>query len=63
MLGEKEIVRITASVPRAQEVALKELAAKNDVSVAWIIRYAISKLLDENEEAQLPLDFGSRSTR
>lgn len=63
VIAEKEIVRVTASLPRTQERALKELAAKNDVSVSWLIRCAVSKLLNESEETQLPLDFGRRGSR
>ncbi|WP_170461116.1 ribbon-helix-helix protein, CopG family [Ruegeria arenilitoris] len=60
MIADKEIVRVTASLPRTQELGLKELAAKNDVSVSWLIRHAVSKLLNESEDAQLQLDFGRR---
>ena len=52
------VVRVTASLSRTQETALKELALKHKVSVAWLVRYAIDLLVEQGREAQLPLDFG-----
>ena len=60
IVAEDGSVRVTASLPRAQEQALKELAAKHKVSVAWLVRYAVDQLLERGREAQLPLDFGQR---
>jgi hypothetical protein len=56
MVGEG-VVRVTASLSRGQESALKELAAKHKVSVAWLIRFAVTQLLEQDKEVQLPLDF------
>ena len=53
-------VRVTASLSRAQEQLLKELAAKHKVSVAWLVRYAIDQLVEQGNETQFPLNFGSR---
>ncbi|UXT39758.1 CopG family transcriptional regulator [Agrobacterium tumefaciens] len=58
VIAEEGVVRVTASISRSQEQALKELAAKHKVSVAWLIRCAIDRLVDQGREAQLPLDFG-----
>lgn len=58
VISEDGVVRVTASLSKSQETALKELAAKHKVSVAWLVRYAIDALLEQGREAQLPLDFG-----
>ena len=51
--AEEGVVRVIASLSRAQEAALKELAAKHKVSVAWMVRYAVDKLVEQGGEAQL----------
>ena len=53
VIAEEGVVRITASLSRAQESALKELAAKHKVSVAWVVRYAVDQLVEQGAEAQL----------
>lgn len=60
IIAEDGVVRVTASIGRLQEQALKELAAKHKVSVAWLVRYAIDQLVEQGREAQLPLDLGAR---
>lgn len=60
VIAEDGVVRVTASVSRGQEQALKELAARHKVSVAWLVRYAVDQLVERGREAQLPLDFGRR---
>ena len=57
----QEMVRVTASLNRSQEQALKELAVKNKVSVAWLVRYAVDQLVSQGREAQLPLDLTTRN--
>jgi hypothetical protein len=61
VIADEGVVRVTASLSRGQEQALKELAARHKVSVAWLIRYAVDQLVEQGREAQLPLDFGRRS--
>ncbi|MFC3579224.1 hypothetical protein [Sphingomonas hylomeconis] len=51
---------MTASISRTQEQALKDLAAKYKVSMAWLVRYAVDQLVEQGREAQLPLDFARR---
>lgn len=60
IIAEEGVVRVTASLSRAQEQALKDLAAKHKVSVAWLVRYAVDQLVERGREAQLPLDFARR---
>ena len=59
-VAEDGAVRVTASLTRGQEQALKDLAAKHKVSMAWLVRYAVDQLVEQGREAQLPLDFGRR---
>ena len=61
LIADDGVVRVTASLSRSQELALKELARRHRVSVAWLIRYAVDQILELGREAQLPLDFGRRS--
>ncbi|HEV7254648.1 MAG TPA: ribbon-helix-helix protein, CopG family [Mesorhizobium sp.] len=58
VVAQDGAVRVTASLSRDQERALKELAAKHKVSVAWLVRYAIDQLVERGQDAQLPLDLG-----
>ncbi|KQM72984.1 hypothetical protein ASE72_19045 [Sphingomonas sp. Leaf20] len=61
LIAEEGVVRVTASLSRAQEAALKGLALKHKVSVAWLVRYAVDQLVEQGESAQLPLKFGLRN--
>ena len=61
VIADEGVVRVTASLSRVQEHALKELAARHKVSMAWLVRYAVDQLVEQGREAQLPLDFGRRS--
>lgn len=61
VIAEEGMVRVTASLSRAQEAALKELARRHKVSVAWLVRYAVDQLVEHEQAAQLPLDFGRLS--
>ncbi|MCA1197849.1 hypothetical protein K9B35_07710 [Sphingomonas sp. R647] len=60
VIAEEGVARVTASLSRGQEQALKDLAHKHKVSVAWLIRYAVDQLVEQGREAQLPLDFARR---
>ena len=53
-------VRIAASLTRDQDRVLRALAAKHKVSVAWLIRYAVSQLVERADSVQLPLDLMRR---
>lgn len=61
VIAEEGVVRVTASLSRTQEAALKEMAAKHKVSVAWLVRYAVDQLVEQGRGAQLPLNFGVHS--
>lgn len=53
-----EGVRVTATVTREQDKLLRAMAAKHKTSVAWLVRFAIDRLLEEAGSLQLPLDLG-----
>lgn len=61
MIAEEGVSRVTASLSRSQEQALKELAQRHKVSVAWLIRYSVDQLIEQSRETQLPLDFSGRN--
>lgn len=52
----EEGVRITATITKQQDQLLRSLAARHKVSVAWLVRHAVDRLLSEGESLQLPLD-------
>ena len=60
IIAKEGVVRVTASLSRVQEQALKDLAVTHKVSVAWLVRYAVDQLVEQGREAQLPLDFARR---
>ena len=60
MPASEEGVRVTATITKRQEHLLRALAQRHKVSVAWLIRHAIDRLLSEGEAIQLPLDLGTR---
>lgn len=49
-------VRVTATITKEQDRTLRGLAAGHDVSVAWLVRYAISRLVEQADSVQFPLD-------
>lgn len=54
----QDSVRVTATITRGQEQALRAIAANHKVSVAWLIRHAIDQLLQKPNDVQLFLDLG-----
>lgn len=57
---ERKDLRVTVSLSPTAYAELLELAQKNDVSIAWIMRYAVTDLLDryrDSPQRKLPLSF------
>jgi predicted transcriptional regulator len=48
-----KIARLSVSLNKPHHDALKRLADENDVSIAWIVRKAIERLLDSNPQQDL----------
>jgi predicted DNA-binding ribbon-helix-helix protein len=46
-----EIKRVTVTIPRRQLDELQSIAEREDVSVAWLVRKAVDKLLREGVTA------------
>lgn len=61
VIANDGVVRVTASLSRAQEQALRDLAYRHKVSVAWLVRHAVDQLLEQGRDAQLPLDLRGHS--
>ncbi len=56
MAGRKQTVRTSVLLARDQYASLLALARGNDVSVAWVVRYAVAKLLAQyGDQGELPL--------
>lgn len=47
---DTEIKRVTVTLPRRQLDALQMIAAREDVSVAWLVRKAVDRLLRDGPE-------------
>ncbi|MCX7591017.1 MAG: ribbon-helix-helix domain-containing protein [Kiritimatiellae bacterium] len=60
-VGEESVVarpyRMTATLTVAQKEALQELASKYKVSVAWLVREAVDRFIEEaNGGPKLPFE-------
>jgi hypothetical protein len=54
--------RTTATLTPEQSRILKAMADRQKVSVSWLIRFAVDRLIDqESQGLQLPLEMPSRS--
>jgi len=52
-------IRTSVILDEEQYGKLNAVASQNDVSIAWVIRHAIGKFLDEySDQTELPLVFG-----
>jgi len=47
---DAEIKRVTVTLPQRQLDALQMIASREDVSVAWLVRKAVDKLLREGPD-------------
>lgn len=53
----KDSCRITATVTRSQAETLKRLADANGVTLSWLVRRAVDRLIEQSEGGPLlPLD-------
>ena len=59
---DAEIKRVTVTLPKRQLDALQTIALREDVSVAWLIRKAVDKLLRNGPEMPVA-DRAQRSKR
>lgn len=55
----KDAERVTTTLTRDQKLQLDRLAAREGVKVAWLVRRAVERFLEEaNGGPQLPFEFG-----
>ncbi len=47
---DSEVKRVTVTLPKWQLDALQTIATREDVSVAWLVRKAVNKLLRQGPE-------------
>ncbi len=52
MVNEKPRQRITVSLDRESLISVSSIASENDVSIAWVIRYAVDNFLVEWKEGR-----------
>jgi len=56
--GKKRSVRLSVSLDEADHAELQRIAIENDLSVAWVIRKAVTEFIGrsgECEQGELPL--------
>ncbi|WP_455405052.1 ribbon-helix-helix protein, CopG family [Rhodopseudomonas parapalustris] len=54
--SEDSATRVTASLTKEQYRVIRALAEKHKVSVSWLVRFAVGRLVEEADAVQLPLD-------
>ena len=52
MVNDKQKQRITISLVKESFENILSIASENDVSIAWVIRYAVDKFLKEWREGR-----------
>ncbi len=52
MVSEKPRQSITVSLDRESLISVSSIASENDVSIAWVIRYAVDNFLVEWKEGR-----------
>ena len=57
-------IRTSVILDDEQYGKLNAVAAQNDVSIAWVIRHAVGKFLDNyGDQTELPLLFGKNRAK
>jgi hypothetical protein len=60
----KDAWRVTTTLTRVQKDELERIAAKEGVKVAWLVRRAVERLIDQASGGpMLPLDLGQRDAQ
>jgi hypothetical protein len=52
MVNEKPRQRLTISLDKQSLKSVSSIASENDVSIAWVIRYAVDNFLKEWKEGR-----------
>lgn len=53
--GKRPVVRLSVSLDPADHAAISELAAEYDLSVAWMVRKAVSEFVARNADEDEPV--------
>lgn len=51
--------RLTITLGPGQREALEEIASRNDATLAFVVRYALRRFIEESGQGRLPLEFPS----
>lgn len=56
--GQKEAIppRVSVGFPESQHARLEEIAAAHERSIAWVVRHAVRRFLEEMDKGQISLD-------
>lgn len=49
--------RVTVTLAPGQLAVLKQIAARNETTLAFVVRFALKQFIQESERGQLKLDF------
>ncbi len=51
--------RLTITLGPGQRAALEEIAGRNDATLAFVVRYALRRFIEESGQGRLALEFPS----
>ena len=51
--------RLTITLGPGQRAALEEIASRNDATLAFVVRYALRRFIEDSRQGGLPLEFPS----
>ena len=51
--------RLTITLGPGQRAALEELANRNNATLAFVVRYALRRFIEDSGQGRLPLEFPS----
>ena len=54
--------RLTITLGPGQRAALEEIASRNDATLAFVVRYALRRFIEESGQGRLPLELPSAVT-
>ena len=52
--------RLTITLGPGQRAALEEIANRNNATLAFVVRYALRRFIEDAGQGRLPLEFPSR---